>query len=103
MESLVDLLGKGSASIAGVEIGEKSAGMTGSKIELLGMDSELREVVRKVVLIISLGIKIEKSLGRSMKWSSRNWLSIGAKGSGICVEWRMESVIGNGGASRIQI
>jgi len=72
LESLVDLLGKGSASIARVEIGEKSAGMTGSKIELSGMDSKLREVVRKVVLIISLGIKTNKSSARLLKRSSRN-------------------------------
>ena len=65
MESLVDLLGKGSTGIARVEIGKESTGMTGvdSKTELSRMDSELREVV----LAISLGIKIEKSLGRSMK------------------------------------
>lgn len=76
MGSLVDLLGKGSTSIARVEIGKELVGMIGmdSKIELSRMESELREVVS----VISLGIKTDKSS------SSRNWLSIGAKGSGMC-------------------
>jgi len=65
LESLIDLLGKGSVGIARVEIGKESASMTGvdSKTKLSRMDSELREVVS----VISLGIKIDKSLGRSMK------------------------------------